>query len=105
MTHPIEIEAHPTPWRDVVVACRKCGKKLDDEGFGTDGDQTLPRALKSTLRAAGPRRDVRVVESKCLGLCPKKAVAVVLARNPGEILAVPPGTPAARLLDRLVPGV
>ena len=98
---PPPVEVHATPWRDVVLVCRKCGKKLDNEGFGPSGTDTLPRALKAALRAAGRRRDVRVAETKCLGLCPKRAVAVVLSRRPGEIMAAPAGTPAAAVLGRL----
>lgn len=94
------IEVHPTAWQDVILVCHKCGKKLDDGGFGPDGDQSLVRALRQALRAAGRRREVRVMETRCMGLCPKRAVALVRAGRPGEILAVPAGTPAQAVLDR-----
>ena len=95
------IETHPTPWREVVLACRKCGKKLGNKGFGPSKDDTLPRALKAELRRTGRRHDVRVVETRCLGICPKRAVTVLLARNPGEVMEVPAGTPASDVLARL----
>ena len=95
------IASHPTPWQEVVLVCRKCGKKLGDKGFGPGGEDTLARALKGGLRRAGRRRDVRVVETKCLGICPKRAVTVLLARNPGEVLEVPVGTAVSTVLDRL----
>lgn len=95
------IEVHATPWQEVVLACRKCGKKLGNEGFGPDGDQALPRALRSVLRRDGRRQEVRVVETRCLGLCPKRAVAVLLASRPGTLLAVGAGTPAEIVMTRL----
>ena len=79
-----------TAWTDILLVCRKCSKKLDG-GFGPNGDETLPRALKHALRASGRRRSVRVIETKCLGVCPKGAVTVLPARTPGIMLAVPKG--------------
>ena len=37
-----------TEWRDVVLVCRKCSKKLDG-GFGPGGDLTLKKALRKYL--------------------------------------------------------
>ena len=99
---PNLIEATPTAWDQVILVCRKCSKKLGG-GFGPDGSDTLPRTLKQELRATGRRRSVRVIETKCLGLCPKGAVTVLPASQPGALLAVPRGTAAAALLARLPP--
>ena len=96
----MDIPATPTPWTDILLVCRKCSKKLDG-GFGPSGEQTLPRAVKHALRESGRRRTVRIIETKCLGLCPKGAVTVLAARTPGAMLAVPKGTDAARLLATL----
>lgn len=89
----------PRPWRDLILVCRKCTKRLDG-GFGTDGREKLRRALRAELRAAG-RRDIRVVAVDCLGVCPKHAVSVVRASQPGEVLVVSAGTNPADLLERL----
>ena len=94
-----EITAHPTPWLSVILICRKCSKKLVG-GFGPDGGQTLTRELKRALRADGQRRTIRVIETKCLGLCPKDAVTVLPAGNPAFLLAVPAGTAAASVLAK-----
>ena len=99
---PNPILASPTPWEQVILVCRKCSKKLQG-GFGPDGKDTLPRALKQELRNTGRRRSVRVIETKCLGLCPKGAVTVLPGDQPGAMLAVPGGTAAAALLARLPP--
>lgn len=99
---PDTISASPTQWEQVVLVCRKCSKKLHG-GFGPDGDDTLARALKTELRQAGRRRSVRVIETKCLGLCPKGAVTILPGSAPGALLAVPRATPGADILARLLP--
>jgi len=93
---PSQITAVPTPWQDIILVCRKCSKKLDG-GFGPDGGEPLGRAVKQMLRQTGRRRSVRVIETKCLGLCPKGAVTLLRGSNPGEMLAVPAGTDPAVL--------
>jgi predicted metal-binding protein len=94
-----QISSVSTPWEDIVLVCRKCSKKLDG-GFGPDGDEPLGRAMKQMLRATGRRRSVRVIETKCLGLCPKGAVTVLRGSRPGEMLTVPGGSdPAAVFSD------
>ncbi len=93
------IGAVATTWQDVVIVCGKCSKKLGG-GFGPDGDEGLARALKRELRATGRRQSVRVIESKCLGLCPKGAVTVVPGGRPDAMLVVPEGTSAAEVLHR-----
>ena len=97
---PATIETVSTAWREVVIVCGKCSKKLDG-GFGPDGDDSLGRALKRALRDTGRRRTVRVIESKCLGLCPKGAVTVLPGGNPGTMLTVPGGTAASDVAARI----
>ena len=98
---PKPIETRLAPWTDIILVCRKCSKKLSG-GFGPDGDDALPRALKHTLRAAG-RRSTRIIETKCLGLCPEGAVTVVAARTPGTMLVVPKGADPDAILAILPP--
>lgn len=93
-------EATPTGWRDIVLVCRKCGDKLGG-GYGHKGKQTLGDEVRRVLRAGGVRTAARVVETKCLSLCPKRAVSVVLASRPQAILAVPKGADVAGLLADL----
>ena len=88
------------PWRDVLLICRKCSRKLDG-GFGPDGTDTLPRAVKHALRGSGRRREVRVLEVGCLGVCPKDAVTVMHGTDPGTMLVVPEGLEPGLLLSRL----
>lgn len=79
-----------THWTDVIVICRKCGKKLKG-GFGDDGKQGLKTVLRQALRQAGRRRDVRVIETKCLGVCPRDGVTALNASRPGLLHIVPAG--------------
>ncbi len=96
------IRAALTPWEEVVLVCRKCSRKLDG-GFGKDGEASLRQELKLALRAAGRRRQVRVVETGCFSVCPKRAVSVMQGSRPGAVLVVPAGTEAADVLRRLDP--
>ena len=89
-----------TPWREFVLVCAKCSRKLDG-GFGLDGEQGLRGALKDELRERGRRREVRVVEGGCFGLCPKGGVAVAHGAAPERLLVVPAGEAVGRVLERL----
>ncbi len=91
-------------WRDVVLVCRKCGKR---GGFGPDGDETLAKALRRSLddgegrKVKALRRAVGVVEVGCLDICPKHAVVVMKGSDPRSMLLVPKGTEMAEVLGRL----
>ena len=93
-----EIVTASGPWREVLLVCRKCGAKGKRGGFGPDGRDTLPDALKQTLRELKRRREVRVLEVGCLGVCPKGAVTVMRGGAPGEMLLVPRGMDLAALV-------
>ena len=80
--------------------CGKCSKKIDG-GFGPKRGERLAKALRGEPGfGKGRKADVGVVEVKCLGLCPKNAVAVVDTRRPGEWLVVPAGDDVAALAAR-----
>ncbi len=98
-------------WRDVVLVCRKCTKKLKG-GFGPDGGEPLAKALRRTLgegRAPGAgkskgkarRRRVAVVEVGCLDVCPRKAVVALRAADPGRWILVPERADLADVAARL----
>ena len=91
-------------WRDVVLVCRKCARKLDG-GFGPDGDEGLAKALRRSLDGGGKvktrRRAVAVVEVDCLDICPKKAVVVVKGSEPNSMILIPKGAEMREVVDRL----
>lgn len=81
-------------WRDAVLVCGKCSKKLGG-GFGRKDKQSLAKALRKALKLGkGRKSPVGVVETRCLGVCPKGAVTVARA---GEWLIVPKGTSVGRV--------
>lgn len=93
-------------WRDVVLVCRKCAKKLDG-GFGPDGDEGFAKALRRSLddgercKVKALRREVAVVEVGCLDVCPKKAVVVVKGSEPSRMVLVPRGAGMDEVRARL----
>ncbi|MGI3902638.1 MAG: hypothetical protein ACRYGP_20735 [Janthinobacterium lividum] len=93
-------------WRDVVLVCRKCSKKLDG-GFGPDGDDSFAKALRHSLDAGEMRkpkmrrREIAVVEVACLDICPKKAVVVVRGSDPKAMVLVPKGADMVDVIGRL----
>ena len=101
---PLPIHTCPTPWNTVVLLCGKCARKIDG-GYGPKKKLTLKNALRAELKASGQRRQVRIMETRCMGICPKKAVAALNASRPERILTVPEGTPSGDALALLVPGL
>ena len=96
------IKAAKTRWQDVVLVCRKCSKKLGDEGFGPDGDKSLKKALRKYLKAGkGRKAEVAVKHVDCFDVCPKRAVVVVNTARPKELLVIQPGTDLTEIRARL----
>lgn len=90
-----------TEWRDVVLVCRKCQKKLDG-GFGPNGDLSLKKALRRYLKAKkGPKSQLAVIDVGCFDVCPKRAVVAVNAQRPGELLIIPAGADLLEVKARL----
>lgn len=95
------IKTATTQWRQVVLVCRKCSKKLDG-GFGPDGDKSLKKALRKYLRAGkGKGADLVVKATDCFDVCPKGAVVAVNASNPKALLIVPAGADLFEVKARL----
>ena len=70
-------------WSHAVLVCRKCSKKLGG-GFGKKGKERLAKVLRKRLGAKkGRKGHIGVVEVPCLDVCPKKAVMLIDARQPG----------------------
>ncbi len=93
-------------WRDVVLVCRKCSKKLGG-GYGPKGDKRLAKVLRKALavpgekKAKGRRATIGVIEVGCFDVCPKGAVTTVRAGAPGDWRIVPEGAPVEEVLDAL----
>ncbi len=82
-------------WRDVILVCRKCSKKLDG-GFGPEGKIPFAKALRRILPAQKGKtrkRPQMILEVGCFDVCPKGAIVALRADRPGEWLIIPKGTP------------
>ena len=97
------IGARPTPWKTVLLLCGKCARKVDG-GYGPKSKDTLRLVLQAHLSAKGLRRQVRIIETRCMGICPKKAVTAMNASEPSTILTVPRKTPPEETLALLLGG-
>jgi predicted metal-binding protein len=89
-------------WRDVVLVCRKCSKRLDG-GFGQKGEETLAKSLRRSTgaRKKGRKGPIGVIEVDCLDICPKGAVVAMRAAVPNDWAVIPAGTPVANVIERL----
>jgi len=74
---PSDIKSYPPTWEgDLLLACRKCQKKLTDE----PGMRALAK-LKKTIKRHNkthPAPPLRVMNVPCMDLCPKGAVTICL---------------------------
>ena len=81
----------------LVAICRKCGKKVGG-GFGDGGRTSLAKALKKALDLPKWQRSpIRIVETGCMKLCPKGAVAVTTSGDARLVYVVPAGTPVGEV--------
>lgn len=67
----------------IVMACEKCFKR-------THIKDRLTKPLKKALK---PQR-IKIIKTRCLGVCPKDAVVLHDSRRPREWIVVNNGTPA-----------
>ncbi len=100
MSRQHTIKSRPTPWERVILVCGKCSRKLDG-GFGSTGRDGLRTALRAELKEQGYGRSVQIIETRCMGVCPKKAVTTIDASHPGKIYVVPKGTAEEDILLEL----
>jgi predicted metal-binding protein len=101
MADPIGIR--PTPWKTILLLCGKCARKVDG-GYGPKGKDALRSALRTELSAKGLRRQVRIIETRCMGICPNGAVTALNAAKPDTILTVPRKTDPEDALALLLDG-
>ena len=88
-------------WSSTVLVCGKCSKKLNG-GFGPKGKTSLAKALRKTAGLKkGRKGSAGVVEVKCLGVCPRRAVTVVDGRHPQEWMLVPAGADVETVAEEL----
>ena len=97
----VAIRTVPTAAERLIAVCGKCGKKLGG-GFGSGAKKSLSKALRAGVAdTKGKRRRVRIVETRCMDLCPKGGVALVDSDSPNEFLVVMKATPVGVVAGRL----
>ncbi len=69
-------------WQQIVMVCKACEKRSN--GPKKFGAKKVARALLLALRQAGQPK-TRTVQTSCLGLCPKRAVAVAACAPGGAV--------------------
>lgn len=100
MKHP-GIRTVATRSETLVAICGKCGRKLGG-GFGDGGGRSLAKALKKTLDLPKWKRSpIRIVETGCMKLCPKGAVAVTTSGDARLVHVVPEGMPVMAIAAHL----
>jgi predicted metal-binding protein len=95
------IRARPTAWKTVILLCGKCARKMDG-GYGPNGKEKLRTVLREAFRENDHRRDVRIIETRCMGICPRKAVTALNASRPARLLTIPKGTAVNEAMTRLM---
>ncbi|MGJ7485349.1 hypothetical protein ACSFA2_08825 [Variovorax sp. LT2P21] len=83
----------------LLLVCSRCAER--SSGPSKRKAKKLPGEFKKALGGERPR--VRIVESSCLGLCPKKATAVAAAMGDGplRLAAVGGKSDVQAMADRL----
>lgn len=91
-------------WRGAILVCGKCSKRVGG-GFGDKGRTPLAKALRKAMALGkGRKAALGVVETKCLGICPRRAVMVIDTRMPHRWRAIPAGAPIAPLVEDFARG-
>lgn len=82
--NPSSIRVLRPGWKQIAMVCKSCERRgKAPKKFGA---KQVGKALSRALRNARQPR-TRIVQTGCLGLCPKKAIAVAAAA-PGAALHV-----------------
>lgn len=96
-TVPARIVAIPAQWRDKLLICKNCAKRIGG-GFGPKHKTALAKALRAQLAACqGGKAPRSVVEIGCLAVCADNAVTIVDGSRPGNWLVVQRGSDVAEL--------
>ena len=97
-----EIDSQRPSWETLLVVCRECQKR--SSGPKSLKAKEVIREARQAIRAVKPRP--RVVSTSCLGVCPKRAIAVatVGGANGPRIVEVADAKEMASAITRLAPG-
>jgi|JI10StandDraft_1071094.scaffolds.fasta_scaffold121633_3 hypothetical protein len=95
------ITARPTHWRETLLICKKCSKKVKG-GFGPKSRMRLRKALAEAMKLReGRHAAIGLIEVGCFDLCPKRAVTVAKGTEPGKLFVVPRGAALDAIIAKL----
>lgn len=78
---PGAVRSYPAPWKgELLLACRKCQKKLKHEGE-KNGISKLSKALKKRARHDENAPRLHVLDVPCLKMCPEGGITVCTRRQ------------------------
>jgi hypothetical protein len=85
------------PFADAVLICGKCVRRLGSRG------KAVRKDLKKALKRRRPQK-IRLIETRCFDLCPKRRVVLASARTlaEGRLLVVEPDFAPDAAVDRLL---
>lgn len=99
MSEPTTLKCYPPTWTgELLLACRKCQKKLK----GERGLRALSKMKKTVGRwnKAHPGGPLHLIQVPCMDLCPKHAVTVCLPqRSPLQLSVLRSKEDLDRLCD------
>lgn len=73
------LRAYKAPWKGrLVLVCRKCRKKLKEDGKKSKSAKLVRKIAKLAQRSDAP---LHIVDVPCLKLCPKGGVTVCTAEQ------------------------
>ena len=100
MSDPVSLTVARPKRLPSVLICAKCLKKADD---GRRVRKALKAGLAERAKAAG-RRPGKLVETKCMGLCPKQAATLASGASltRGELLVARRAADVPAALDLLL---
>ena len=98
-TTPRTVRTAKAKFSEVVAVCAKCAKR---QGLSK---RAIRDRVKAGLKQSGSGVKLRVVETGCLGPCPKRLVAVATGVSvaAGRILLIDPTAPPDAVVALLLP--
>lgn len=79
------MEKHPSPWRTgAFFLCENCGRRADGDPSLQGLAEEWKKDFKSRMRESGHSKDIRVMVSGCVGLCPPQKQAAAWCPSEGK---------------------
>jgi hypothetical protein len=80
------MEKHDSPWQDgAFFICTKCGRRDDGQKGQSDFAENAKKEFKGRMKDLGLGKNVRVMTSSCLSLCPPDRQVAAFCPSSGEM--------------------